>query len=247
MLDSPARLTLLCFVFVCPAVCFITTPTHAQTGQQRGATLGGVAGAIAGGIIGENNNEAGAGAVIGGAIGAVTGGLLGNANDRDQAAQAQRDYQYQLQQQQYRQSQQQRPTQPVATTTLSMNDVVSMSRSGISDTVIINQVRQRGIQRSLQVSDIIALHQQGVSENVITEIQRTPAGAPAQTPSTVPTRSYVPAPQPTPVIIQQPRVIYHHDVLPSYPIHSYHHPSHHYHSPRRQYRRSSGWGFHLDL
>lgn len=58
---------------------------------------------------------------------------------------------------------------------LSTDDVVAMVRGGLSDSMVINQIRQRGFYQSLSVSDVISLHQQGVSEAVITAMQSPPA------------------------------------------------------------------------
>ncbi len=204
----------------------ICTPRDAlaQANQQRGATFGGIAGAIAGGLIGDHNDEAGAGAAIGGVVGAVAGGILGNAADKEAALEQQRAAYYQSQQQQYA-AQQRAAVQQSAVT---LQDVVSMSRSGLSDQVIINQVRQRGYLGKLVVADIIALHQQGVSENVITALQTVgPPHAPAPvtvarpTPTVVEQRIYRPAP----IIIEQ-------HTLPHYPPPHYRHgrrPMFYYH------------------
>lgn len=197
------------------------TSASAQTGQQRGATLGGLAGAVAGGIIGDNNNEAGAGAAIGGVIGAVAGGILGNAEDKERAA-ATQQYYYQQQQLQAQQAAQ-------TMTAVSITDVISMSRSGLSDPVIINQINQRGVQTQLQVADIITLHQQGVREHVITAMQSAPVG-----------RQTVARVAPAPVVVQQPTVIRETHVLPAYPVRRYYYPA-----PRRHYHRGHGTAIHF--
>jgi len=175
------------------AVAVSPTLAVAQTNTQRGATFGGITGAIAGAIIGENNDEAGAGAAIGGALGAVAGGILGNANDKDASR---RQYYYQSRPQTVT------PTyvQPVPTGAVSFNDVVAMSRSGVGQSVILNQIQTRGVQRQPVVSDIISLHQQGVSEHVIAAMQQAPVGNQivASTPTTI---------VETPVYVQ-PRVAY---------------------------------------
>jgi hypothetical protein len=175
-------------------------PVMAQVNQQRGATFGGLAGAIAGGIIGDHNDEAGAGAAIGGVVGAVAGGILGNAADKEAEMRRRRAAYYHAQQQQ-RAAQQQTMTLQSAVT---LQDVISMSRSGLSDHVIINQVRQRGFAGSIAVSDIISLHQQGVSENVITALQSATASpqpvAPASQPTTVVEQHIH---RPGPVIIEE--------------------------------------------
>ncbi|TWU50922.1 hypothetical protein Poly51_42150 [Rubripirellula tenax] len=205
--------TILLFATI---ACAVTLPqtAHAQAGTQRGATLGGLGGAVAGAIIGDHNGEAGAGAAIGGVIGAVTGGLLGNANDKQRAAQQQQQYYYQQQQQTY-----------ATQSSVSIQDVISMSRSGLSEGVIINQINQRGTQVTLQVPDIIALHQQGVSENVISALQRAPSGS--QRIARAPEPVYV---APSPVIVEERYIV------PSYPPPSYHY---YRHAPPRHYHHGS--------
>ncbi len=187
---------------------------------QRGATLGAIGGAIAGGLIGDHNNKAGAGAAIGGALGAVAGGVLGNAADKERVAQQQQQYYQQQQRQVYAVQQQVVQQQSSVSTT----DVVAMSRSGLSESVIINQIGQRGVQRQIQVADIISMHQQGVPESVISAMQQARVGA-APTIVASPPIQYI---TPTPVIVEE------HYVLPQYspPSIRYYHngPSRHYHS-----------------
>lgn len=203
------------------ATCGLSSSARAQHNTQRGATLGGITGAIAGAIIGENNDEAGAGAAIGGAVGAVAGGVLGNARDKE------------IREQNYRHSPRysiQQPTRtptPVYTQTqptgaVSYSDVIAMSRSGVGESVILNQIATRGVQRQPIVSDIISLHQQGVSETVIAAMQQAPVGNQLSSPAVVTPPSIVE----TPVYVA-PRV--YHD-------HHYHHrpvrrarPSYHHH------------------
>lgn len=178
----------------------------AQNNTQRGVTFGGITGAIAGAIIGENNDKAGAGAAIGGVIGAVAGGALGNASDKD-ARQRQQYYQ----QQRYVQNQQYAApvyAAPQPTGAVSYSDVIAMSRSGVSDSVILNQIQTRGVQRQPVVSDIISLHQQGVSETVIGAMQQAPTG-----------NQFVNAPIQTQTIIEQPVVVQPYAV----PVYHHHH------------------------
>lgn len=192
----------------------LTQVSFAQNNTQRGATFGGITGAIAGAIIGENNNEAGAGAAIGGAIGAVAGGILGNANDKD-AAMRQRYY-YQNQQQVA--SPVYAAPQPIGA--VSYNDVIAMSRSGVGESVILNQIHTRGVQRQPVVSDIISLHQQGVSETVIAAMQQAPTGSQLATaPIHTPRTTIVEHP-----VIVQPRIQTY--GLPVYTGHSHHGPVH---------------------
>ncbi|TWT76695.1 hypothetical protein CA13_71920 [Planctomycetes bacterium CA13] len=193
----------------------ISANSYGQAGKQRGATLGGLTGAVAGALIGDHNGEAGAGAAIGGVVGAVAGGLLGNANDKENAIR---------QQQQYYQAQQ---SAMVATQgAVSIADVATMSRSGLSDSVIVNQVKQRGVQQALNVPDIIALHQAGVSETVITAMQQSPTG----------TQRMARVQQPVavqPIIQQTPVYVEERMVVPSYDPHYYRpHPHYYHHHPR---------------
>ena len=214
----------------------------AQTNQQRGATVGGLAGAIAGGLIGEHNDEPGAGAAIGGVIGAVAGGVLGNAADKERELARQRAAYYQAQQQQYAAQQHAAAMQSA----VSLQDVVNMTRSGLGDQVIINQLRQRGYLGKLTVADIIALHQQGVSENVITSLQSVgqnsvtkPALTQPAIPQTAIPQANLPQPLPTnprPTIVRQyvhptPILIEEH-VRPYYP-------------PPRHHRSRHGWHFYI--
>jgi len=212
---------------LCAAIVVSTvSPSWAQQRTTGGAAVGGAAGAIIGGIIGHQNDETPEGALIGGAVGAIAGGLIGRAQD-NQIAQ-QRAYQeqayYQGQQQVYVQQ------QAIAASGVSTADVVSMSRSGISDAVIMNHLQTKGVQRRLEVSDIIALHQQGVSDTLISVMQQAPLATQLAAPVT--SRSQVIVQQPTTIVREQP-VIYRSPVVVQeyyrpYPVHR-----HYYSSPGR--------------
>lgn len=200
-------------VAVCGTIATIGNRTVYAQNTSRGAVLGGLGGAVAGALIGDHNGKAGAGAAIGGAIGAVGGAVLGNARDQEITQQRQRQY-YSHQERIYVQQQQQQAFLQAA---VSISDIVSMSRSGLSDSVIINQIHSRGVQRQLQVSDIISLHQQGVSENVITAMQNAQVGGTQPNPVVI---------QQQPVVVhQQPVVVHEQYVVPRYsppPTYYYH-------------------------
>ena len=72
-----------------------------------------------------------------------------------------------------------------------------MSRSGISESVIMGHLQNKGVQRRLEVADIIALHQAVVSDTLITVMQQAPLA----------TQLAAPAPQRQQVVVQQPNVI----------------------------------------
>ena len=138
----------------------LVVPAFGQGHTEEGAVLGGVAGAIAGGIIGHQNDETPEGAILGGILGAVTGSMIGDRKDQ-QAARQQRLFYHQ---------------QRVAARAVSTAEVVTMTRSGLTDSVIINHIRANGVPRQLNTHDIISLHQQGVSEKVITAMQNAGVG-----------------------------------------------------------------------
>ncbi len=129
---------------------------------QTGAAVGGGLGAVTGAIIGEASGHAGGGALIGAAAGALAGGLVGNAEDKREerdAAVAQAEYEH-------------AQTQALAQA-VTINDVVTMTHSGVGDDVIINAVRTRGCRWDSSPNAVIYLKQQGVSDRVITTMQNT--------------------------------------------------------------------------
>ena len=135
---------------------FTQTPTR----TDDGAILGGVTGAIIGGIAGNQNDETIEGVAIGGVVGAVAGGLLGRSQDQ----QAARNFQFQ-------QQQLQREAQLI-NQSVSMSDVIALTRSGVSTNLIINQIRTNGVRQQIGVQEILYLHQNGVTEPVIQEMQK---------------------------------------------------------------------------
>lgn len=197
------------------------TNARAQYNTHRGSVLGGLAGAAAGAAIGENNDKPLAGALIGGAVGLVTGAAMGNSRDRQLAES--RAYQYQ-QQQQVRYQQQQQVARSV-----SVHDVISLSRSGVSDSVIINHIQTNGVRQQLQVADVITLHENGVSQNVITAMQHPQA-------------------TPSPTVVVNPQPVYHAPapiVIERYSTPRYHYPPPrpYYHNRHHQHRGGSGVRF----
>jgi outer membrane lipoprotein SlyB len=186
------------------AMVVVCSPAYAQRHTERGALLGGLSGALLGAALGDNNGEGAEGALIGGAIGLFSGAVLGSSVDREEAHwQARQNYHRSVQRAQ----------------AVSMTDVVQMTQTGLSDHVIMNQIRQRGVQRKIIVPDVIYLHQHGVSDAVITTMQQSPVAA---------TFAVRHQPAPPPVIIER-----HHYVAPApyWPRH--------YYSPHSHYRGNS--------
>lgn len=169
------RLPLLVAALVCTMSLTGPTSASAQTNSQRDAVIGGVAGAIIGGIAGKQNDETPEGIAIGGVAGAIAGHMMGKAKDR--YAQEQLQQQYYYQQQATQAAQQQEYQQAVQLQkAVSIQDVISMSNSGVSPQLIINQIQSTGVQQEIGVSEIIALHQNGVSELVINAMQHASIG-----------------------------------------------------------------------
>ncbi len=155
------------------------TPNYTGTGALAGGGVGAASGAIIGGASG----NAGEGALIGGAIGAVTGGLIGHSMDEQEAARLRAQAP-----QTYARIDQGQP--------LAVADVKAMARAGISDDVIISQIRNTRTVYRLSAADIIDLHDAGVSQKVIDFMINT-----ASTAAAAP-QAY-PVPQPEAVVVAQ--------------------------------------------
>jgi hypothetical protein len=187
---------------------------YAQYNTERGAVIGGLGGALAGAAIGKHNGETAGGALIGGAAGLLGGALLGNSIDAEQSRQRYVEQQYIAQN----------------ARAVTIGEVLSMTKSGVSDGVMINHINQHGVQQRLEVSDVILLHREGVSEPVLTALQRARVGGTVVYSS--PPRGYA-----APVIVHD-----YHYVRPAYPFYApnyYHHPHH----PRHGHYHSSGPSF----
>lgn len=126
---------------------------------RQGATIGALVGTPVGALIGSRNGETGAGALLGGTIGALTGSNLGAEVDAERQA---------LLANQNRNGR-----------SLSIPDVINMTRNGLSENVIITQVQTQGINQSLSPNDLVALKQSGVSDRVIQQMQNASQFTPA--------------------------------------------------------------------
>jgi len=153
------------------------TPYRTGTGAIIGTGVGAASGAVIAG-----GHSAPEGALIGGVVGAIGGGLIGNALDQQERArlQAQAPVTYARIDQ----------GQP-----LGLEDVKAMARAGISDNVIISQMRATGTAYHLSAGDIIDLHNAGVSETVINYMVNSASIATALTQQAAPV-TVVQAPPP---------------------------------------------------
>lgn len=198
-----SRFTLLIVLIVISAQAataqFSLDPRHRN--RRGGALLGGLAGAAIGVAIGDRGNNETAGALIGGAVGAVAGGAIGDAKDRrinhnriyhsnnhSNFHSGHHTPQYVVPGHSIHPPVYNvdpvypTPGPPLATyptpagnyvQPLTTHDVVTMVRSGLSEMMVINQIRYRGMAVPLSVSELIGLHQQGISEPILEAMQGT--------------------------------------------------------------------------
>lgn len=127
---------------------------------QKGAVVGTAGGAAVGAIVGKQLGSTGAGAAVGALTGLAAGGLIGNAEDkaeeRDNATR-QANYEHNMRVRQQR--------------AITNRDVVDMAGSGVSDSIIIKEMRVRGGNFDTTPQAIIFLQRQGVSDTVIQAMQ----------------------------------------------------------------------------
>ncbi len=134
--------------------------------QYRGGLIGGGAGSLIGAAIGSTDGKALEGAAIGGALGSTIGSLEGRQRDQENAA--------------YQRANQQRA--------IHIDQVIQMTRSGLSDEVIVNQIRATGIVAPPTHEQLIHLKNSGVSDRVIAAMQGAgfaPAVGPVPAPAVV--------------------------------------------------------------
>ena len=134
-------------------------PDRTATGALTGGAIGAGTGAIIGNYAG--HNTAG-GAAIGGVIGALTGGIIGNSMDQQQ-----REI---LERQSPQTMQRVEQGQP-----LGLADIKALTKAGVSDEVIISQIRNSRVVYRLTTAEIIDLKDSGVSNRVIDFMINTPS------------------------------------------------------------------------
>jgi len=198
--------------FVCSIlVGSFASTSYGQNQTRDGALLGGVTGALIGGVVGHQNKETTEGALIGGAVGAIAGGVFGNK--RDQVYRQQQQY-YQPQPSyttyhEHRTYVQAPPQQRivVARRPVTTAEVINMTRSGVSDAVIVAHIQSNGVALQPDVNDVILMNQEGVSDYVVNALQSGGRVTTVyQQPTTVyqqPTTVYRTYPQPAPVVVRE--------------------------------------------
>ncbi len=161
-------------------------PDYYHNDTARGTVAGAGVGAVAGAIIaGKKDREEGA--LIGAGVGALTGNMLGRSKDRADHRRAAMGAAMTA-----------RANQEAAARAVTDYDLISMTRAGISDDVIISTIRARGARLDLSPQSIISLKESGVSDDVLLAAQEMNSGP-----------AYVQGPPP-PVVHPGPWRRYHH-------------------------------------
>src|SRR5450631_394102 len=169
------KLNILIFVAAVSSVVLTgcVNPDGSQDNTGSGALVGGTMGAFTGAVVGGRN--AGPGALIGAAAGMIAGGLIGHSMD-------------QAQQEQLRAQAPQTYVRVDQGQPLGMTDIKALAKAGVSDDVIISQIKTSHTVFRLSAADIIDLHNAGVSDAVVNYMintQSTADAAPATTTTTV--------------------------------------------------------------
>jgi hypothetical protein len=182
MLKMKTTIANTCILFVLASTfmgCVAPDGRPDYTGS--GALIGGASGATIGAIADRRNP--GAGALIGGVAGLITGGLIGHGMDQQARAREVPPPPTYLPPPQY---------QPPP----SLSDIESMSRTGMSDDVIINQINSTHAVYHLDTDAILSLKNAGVSQNVIAYMINTSTTVVNQAPPPPPADTVVVAPGP---------------------------------------------------
>ena len=138
------------------------TPQSQTDRTAVGAVAGGAIGAGTGAIIGSTSGNAGEGALIGGAIGALSGAIIGNSIDQSQRERVQ-------------QQSPQTMTRVETSQPLGLADIKALVRSGVSDDIIISQIRNSRTVYRLSTAEILDLKDAGVSNRVIDFMINSPS------------------------------------------------------------------------
>jgi outer membrane lipoprotein SlyB len=141
----------------------ISTGCSSMSSTDKGVLGGGAIGAGTGALIGSATGHAGAGAAIGAAVGGVSGGLIGNEMDENKKKTDAAIATVQAQQ----------AAQAPVRGPLGLAEVAQMAQQGISDAVIISQIRATRSVYNLTPNDIAWLKSQNVSDPVVMEMQAT--------------------------------------------------------------------------
>jgi Glycine zipper len=142
------------WLLACAAGC--NSPYRAD----QGALFGGLTGAGLGAVVGNAVGDTGAGAAIGAGVGALSGAAVGASLD-DIEARNRAEIAARL-------------GRPAPVGAVTIDDVVAMTRAGVSEDVIVTHVQNHGMVAPLRASDLIVLQQQRVAPRVVQAMQAPP-------------------------------------------------------------------------
>jgi hypothetical protein len=135
----------------------LATGCNSPYRADQGALFGGLTGAGLGALVGSATGNTGAGAAIGAGVGAVSGAAVGGSLDEIEA--------------QNRAEIAARLGRPAPVGSVTIDDVIAMTRSGVTEEVMVTHITRHGPARPLQAGDLIVLQQQGVSPRVVQAMQ----------------------------------------------------------------------------
>ena len=130
-------------------------------GRPDYTASGALAGGATGAMIGSMERHPGPAPLVGAAVGAVVGGIIGHGMDEAQEAQ--------LRAQAPQTMERVEQGQPLA-----VGDVKALVKAGVSDDLVISQIRNSRTVYRLTTADIIDLKNSGVSEKIIDFMINTP-------------------------------------------------------------------------
>lgn len=158
--------------------------------SDQGALFGGLLGAGTGAVVGHALGNTAGGALVGAGVGALSGAAIGSGMDEMEARN--------------RALIEQRLGHQIAPGAVTPADVVNLTRAGVSEDLIINHLRYRGLAAPLQTNEVIYLQQQGVSGQVIATMQATQvATVQPQAVQPVAAVPVYPAPPPPAIVVEQ--------------------------------------------
>lgn len=199
------------------------SPSYYRNDTLTGGLIGAGGGALVGSAFGgKSGGNRGENALIGAGVGLLGGALIGksidNADQRQVAAG--NAVAFQANQQVAAQNAQ------LAAQAVTNQDLVEMTRAGLSEEVIINTIRSRGSRIDTSPTSLVFMKQSGVSDRVVMAAQS--AGPPAPVMSTAAYPAAIPI-NPAPPVIVAPAPVYYAPppVIRVYGGYPHHH--HHYH------------------
>ena len=142
------------------ALCVMATGCQNMNNTEKGAVIGGASGAGLGAIIGHQTGNRDLGALIGGGAGALMGGAMGKAKDNAEERDMYRQHAAQME-----------ATRKFEQNAMNNHDVIKFANSGVSDDIIIGEIKRRGGRFDMSTEGMIYMRQNGVSEHVLKVMQ----------------------------------------------------------------------------